>query len=385
MGRFFIYRGKAIAFRYMQNTETIKTKKTGFDPTSLLTLAEDKSAPGRQALTGEICNVFEQTLSEQEQKLASDILLSLLRKVEIDFKELLAERLSHLSTVPRSVILNLAGDEISVAAHILKNSTLLLDNDLILLIKSKPAAYWQAIAQRPNLNTVVINTLVETEDISTAHHLVSNDSLAMPKEAMQKLAKLALKDEALQRPLLDRPEIDDALAAQLYVCVSQELRREIFSKYNIDADIVDQAVDQVLNELLTESFETKKVTEDVRIFARNTHERGGVHIEALSKALRRGHQGYFLALFSLWVELPEQAVLPLIEHQNGYGLAVICRAQGVLKSEFASLFLLSRGLRSGEKIVNQKELAKALQIFDRLQSPDAKRLLALWRKHPDRI
>ncbi|MGM0422319.1 MAG: DUF2336 domain-containing protein [Pseudomonadota bacterium] len=363
-----------------------KTENAGaFDARALLTLAKDNSSEGRHTLTSEICEIFDQELTEEEQRLASDILLNLLQKIEIEFKELLAERLSHLASVPRSVVLNLAGDEITVAEHVLKNSQLLYDADLILLIKSKPAEYWHAIAQRKALSPVVLDTLVDTEDLKTAGHLISNDEVTMPKGVMQKLTRLAMQDHEMQRPLLNRPEIDNSLAAQLYVCVSQELRREIFSKFNIDADIIDDAVDQVLNELLTNSFDNKQVTDDLRIFARNTFDRGGVHVEALSKALRRGHQSYFLAMFALWVDLPEEAVLPLIEHQNGYGLSVVCRSQGILKSEFASLFLLSRGLRSGEKIVNQKELTKALEIFDRLQPPDAKRLLALWRKHPERI
>jgi len=380
------YRGKGVdLFMYMSDITT-KTKTTGaFDARALLSLAKDNSSEGRHTLTGEICEIFNQSLTEEEQRLASDILLSLLQKVEIQFKELLAERLSILEMVPRSVILNLAGDEITVAEHILKNSALLYDADLILLIKSKPAEYWHAIAQRQSLSPVVLDTLVDTEDLTTAGHLISNDEVTMPKGVMQKLTRLAMQNDEMQRPLLGRSEIDNALAAQLYVCVSQELRREIFSKFSINADIIDDAVDQVLGELLTDSFGNKQITEDIRIFARNTYDRGGVHIESLSRALRRGHRSYFLALFALWVDLPEDAVLPLIEHQNGYGLSVVCCSQGVLKSEFASLFLLSRGLRSGEKIVNQKELTKALEIFDRLQPPDAKRLLALWRKHPERI
>lgn len=364
--------------------KTIKTQQT-FNPNDLVILAKDHSQEGRHRLTREITDIFEHDLNEHEKKLAGDILLTLLKKAEADFKEILAERLSFLDHVPRSVILNLADDKISISSHILKNSLILQEKDLLTLIKSKTPEHWQFIAQRPALSHNVMDSLIDTGDVDTACTLIQNENITMPAGTVNKLTRMAIHQDRLHKPLIQRPELNNALAAQLYVVVSEELRLELQDKHALDQEVLDNAMDGILNELLHDTFGTKSVPADVRAIARKTAERETINVNMLIKALRRGQQSFFIALFSLWIDIPEDKILEVIEHQNGYGLVVICRAKGVQKSEFATLFLLSRGLRSGDKIVNQSELGRALEIFDTLKSHDAKRLLTIWRKFPDRI
>jgi hypothetical protein len=57
----------------------------------------------------------------------------------------------------------------------------------------------------------------------------------------------------------------------------------------------------------------------------------------------------------------------------------------MMKSEFASLFLLSRGIRTGDKIVDQRELAMALKYFDALKDFDVGRIVKSWQKNPAQV
>ena len=47
---------------------------------------------------------------------------------------------------------------------------------------------------------------------------------------MKKIVKAALKSEELQAPLLRRPEVDTDVAVDLYMVVSDALRREMIAE-----------------------------------------------------------------------------------------------------------------------------------------------------------
>ena len=68
---------------------------------------------------------------------------------------------------------------------------------------------------------------------------------------------------------------------------------------------------------------------------------------------------------------------------GGEGLAIACKALDVEKSDFVSLFLLSRQARPGEKVVDPTELAGTVSLYDRINSDTAGKVLSRWKLDPD--
>jgi len=58
--------------------------------------------------------------------------------------------------------------------------------------------------------------------------------------------------------------------------------------------------------------------------------------------------------------------------------ATSCRAAVIIKSEFASIYLLTRSLFSGEKIAKNQDLIDAVKYFDATEHIDANKFLQLW-------
>jgi hypothetical protein len=56
-----------------------------------------------------------------------------------------------------------------------------------------------------------------------------------------------------------------------------------------------------------------------------------------------------------------------------------------MKSEFASLYLLTQTIRTVEKLVNQKELADTLKYYDTVKDFDVQRIRKDWDKNPEAI
>lgn len=356
------------------------------DPKELLACAKDTTVEGRRKLAGAVSQFFEDhTLSEKEQSIASEILLNLIRQAETDLREALSERLSVQENVPPELIVFLANDEISVARHVLARSPVLNDIDLIYIIASKGAEHWQVIADRPALTPVVTDRLIDTSDPSTMMRLIDNQRTHLQRSSIKKLIRVTLQSEELQAPLLRRPEIDGDTAIDLYMVASQALREEIVKQFPVPAHVVDQAVESLLHELSQAAREKNQTTAEMEALARKFNERKDISSDLMIRVLRRGQIGFFVALFSQKSGLQPHHVIRMIQKDGGKPFVVACRAMGMMKSEFASIFLLSRGIRTGDKIVDQRELAMALKYFDAIKEFDVQRIMKSWVKTPELI
>ena len=356
------------------------------DPQELLQCAQDTSEAGRHRLAKAVSQFFdERKLTESERELASDILLNLIRQAEVDLRAALSERLSVQSSVPPELVVYLANDQISVAKHVLLHSPVLNDVDLIYIIASKGQDHWQTIAQREAISPTVADRLVDTGDPATVMNLIDNQRVNLAKSSMKKIVKFSLKSEELQAPLLRRPEIDPEIAIDLYMVVSQALRQEIAAKFIISSHVFDQALEGLIHELSNEAKGLRETTPDMVVLAKRFTERKDNTPDLMIKTLRRGQVGFFVALFAEKAHLAPEHVIKMIQKDGGRPFVVACRSIGMMKSEFASIFLLSRGIRTGDKIVDQRELAMALKNFDAIKDFDVQRIMKSWLKNPELI
>ena len=65
---------------------------------------------------------------------------------------------------------------------------------------------------------------------------------------------------------------------------------------------------------------------------------------------------------------------------GGEALAIVCRAIGIDKPDFATIFMLSRKAHSGDRVTNPRELSKVLEFFDRLKPDIARKVLSRWQR-----
>jgi uncharacterized protein (DUF2336 family) len=373
----------------MNSTDREAVKHVGInvlDPKQLLKFAQDTTEAGRYQLANAVVQFFDnKSLKEHERHLAGEIMLNRIRQADVDLREALSARLSVQDNIPSEVIVFLAHDTISVAAPILQHSPILNDIDLMHIISAKGEDYWRNIAKRSHLSHIVADRLIEAGDPKTVLNLIDNPRIVLPKHSMKKLVRVALKSEELQAPLLRRPEVESDLAIDLYMCVSNALRQEIVTRFRIPPAAIEAALETLVAELAAEARGTRKVTPEMVSLAKRFKERDEVTIDLLIKTLRRGQSSFFIALFSEKSGFTADTVIRLIQKDGGRPFGLVCRALGMMKSEFASMFLLSRGIRSGDKIVDQRELAMALKYFDALREFDIQRVMRSWVKSPDLI
>jgi uncharacterized protein (DUF2336 family) len=195
--------------------------------------------------------------------------------------------------------------------------------------------------------------------------------------------------DAYQKPLLDRTDLGAALAKRMYWWVSAALRTHIVEHYDVDPTELDRNIESTIKTLIdaprggaTGKLDNQSLEQAARLSKKVF---GGKTITPaiLLQTLRQGEVRLFEGMLAQTTNLRPNLARRLIYEPGGEGLAIACRAIGMIKADFGSLFLLSRSARPDDKSVDPDEVARAMSFFDRIQIKTAKSVLARWRLDPD--
>ncbi len=357
-----------------------------YDSQRLYGLARDNAPEARMELSGVMANLLEHELSGREQELVADVLITLVRHAEQDLRQALAERLAKMEQVPLRLILHLVNDEIQVARPILRDSPVLSDLDLVYIIKLRGPEYWQAIAARHNLSEHIIDTLAGTKEIGTALVLTRNDRVQLTPYALETLTGMASEAGELARPLLMREDMPPSMARRLYTHVGHELKNYIRAFYGVVPQDVEQAVEEVVVDFVDSAYESAPIavpsdkdtmpSDELMAKLRHMSDIGQVNLSTIMDAVRKGDIAGFIGMFAVYTALMPEQIHGMMEQSAGRQLAILCRAFGMQKGDFSTIYLMTHRMRSSDRLVNHKDLLSALTYFDRIRPEAAREVLA---------
>jgi uncharacterized protein (DUF2336 family) len=350
-----------------------------YESHKLYAMAEDERPQARTALTGAVADLLEVRLSGREQEILADVLISLMRQADYDLRRALSERMAVLDNVPLRLVLFMANDEIEIARPVLRDSLVLSDLDLIYIIKSQGPEYWQVVAQRENLSAGVINALADTRDVETAVILAGNERAVLTEYATQILAAMAQSHDEVARPLLSRPELPIAVARELYAHVGAQLKAHIRSFYGEEAAApLAKAFDDVFVDFAdagvynrSEFFPTKTMSEAADRYSMA----GLLNMNLVMDTIKRGQVPSFIALFAKYSGLPATRIHDMLLQACPKGMAIACRAFGVQKGDFSTIYIMTHRMRSKGRMVNHRDMLDALEYFDKIRPEAAMRIV----------
>lgn len=349
----------------------------------LVTLARDKSAVGRSALVAAIHDLYsgnQRVLTSQDRVVMLDIIRRLIHEVEISVRRTLAEHFAERPDAPHDLVVTLANDEIEVAHPVLVTSEVLKDPELIEIVRHRTMEHQVAIAMRPRVSEPVSDALVETDRENVITTLLSNRGARISIGTMDYLVEQSQRVSSYQKPLVERHDLSPQLAKKLYWGVSAALRTHILENFDIDPDALDETMESAVHDVIVKETEAIRRT-DAQDEPVEPEDTGDEHI--LVQLLRQGEVARFLDRFTRLTNLRLNLARRILFEPNGEGLAIACKAIGLDKHTFVSIFLRFRQGRLGDKRVEQDELSRALNFYGRTAPETAKALVRRWRRDPD--
>ena len=363
------------------------TEPEQIDFNELLGLARDKSVEGRTRLVQIVGDLFFDTdtvLRETERTIMSDILRQLIHDVEMKVRQVLAERMASEAGAPRDLVSALANGQIEVAHPILTQSTVLQDMELVEIIEHRTFGHQLAIAMRETVSETVSDALIETGNVDIIKTLLENDSADISGKAMEYLVEQSEKIDDIQVPLVNRTDLGPDLAKRMYWWVSAALRKHIVEHYRIDEAELDDKIQDTIHDILggpgdIDDTPLRKSQE----LAEKLQNAKAITPQLLIQTLRQGEVILFEDLLSQVTGLRTKLIRRFVFEPGGEGLAIACRAAEIDKPDFASIFLLSRSARPGDKVVDPNEVSRVLNFFDRIGIETARKVVQRWHLDPN--
>jgi uncharacterized protein (DUF2336 family) len=352
----------------------------------LLAMARDKSAAGRKTLMTAVSDLFfnkGEVLSDRERALMSDILRQIIHDVEMSVRRELASRLVRIKDAPHDLVIALANDEIEVAHPILIGSDILHDADLVEIIQHRTMQHQLAIAMRKNLSESVTEALVETGNSDVIKTMLENPNARLSKTTMEYLVEQAKRMDTYQNPLLRRPDLEPELAKRMYWWVSAALRQHIVEHFDIDASELDATIETTVKDLMTTEV-VPEISDSKPIeLAEHLDKEGKITADLMVKVLRQGEVPLFEAMFARRSGLRLRLLRRLLFEPGGEALAVACKGIEIPKSDFATIFMLTRKARSASGVMNPRELTRVLALYDRVRPEAAHAMIVRWQRDSD--
>ena len=349
----------------------------------LIDMVKKDSAASQDHLAESIAELFisqGESLSDREKALMAGILRQLLDDVERAIRSKLADTLARAHGAPADIIEYLAKDEIDVARPILIHSDLLCDETLVEIIRHRTLEHQLAIAMRKTVSEQVSDALVDGGNERVILQLLDNQNAQISRKTMAYLVEQSRRVDSYQNPIVNRHDLPRDLAMRMYAWVSEALREKVVQKFNFDRGELDRALAASLQDVKAEDRATADATGE--LIDEVIGDKRPAPDEVI-KFLRDGEIPLFEAAFARMVGIKLALVRRLIYEPGGEGVAVACRANLVPKSDFASIFNLSRQARPGDQSVQQGEVRRVLDLYDRLETANARSVFEAWQHDPD--
>lgn len=350
--------------------------------TDLIELARDPDPGARHKLSqriSAICLESPRELSAQEKEVAGHILIRLSREFETKLRVLLAHELAASNRAPKQLIQVLATDEIEVSAPIIEKSPLLAESDLIDLIHQKTQAHRLCVAMRSGITAAVSSALVKKEEADVLQALAQNKSAEIASAAMEYLVAESEKNKNLQGSLVARDDLPPKLAQKMCNFVSDALKADILKKFDVDPETIEEAMRHVrqtqaiLNSEAGHGIDGKAASLIARMRAS-----GELSLNRVIGFLREQRLNLFLEGLASITDLGVKTLSSLALEGEGQGMAVVCRAVGADRSQFATITLLLERARTG-KAVPAARLQAVCQLFDTMPADRALAIVEQWR------
>jgi uncharacterized protein (DUF2336 family) len=301
-------------------------------------------------------------LNERERGLMRDILRRLTRDVEMAIRIAVAQRLAEDVSAPHDLILMLVDDSIEVARPLILKSPLLREEDVLDLIARASVAHHEAIAGRPHISERVTDALVAGDSESVLMALVRNVTARISQAGYASLVEKSRKMVPMQDPLIHRPDLPPTLADKMCEWVSDELKTFIKANHNMAPKAVEKIV-AAAEKSVRQDAPASHSDDSAHKLIEKLAASGQLKASFLMRVLNQGQVDLFDLAFAELTNTELSRFRSLFYDSGARMVAMACRAVGIDRSVFPTVYNLSRQAHGRLAALTKAETEEADTIF----------------------
>jgi uncharacterized protein (DUF2336 family) len=303
-------------------------------------------------------------LNGRERELMRDILRRLTQDVEMAIRIALAERLADEVNTPHDLILMLVDDKIEVARPLILRSPLLTDTDMLHLIAQYGVAHQEAIAQRPHIAEPVTDALVACNAETVLGALVRNATARISESGYATLVEKSRAFTSLQEPLAQRSDLPPACATRMCEWVSDALKTFITNNYAVSAASIEKAINHAETQVKSEARPVQpSSTDSAAKLVEKLASSGQLKAGFLMRVLHQGQMELFDLALARLLDMPVQRLRGVFYSDGPKNVALCCRAVGIDRSVFATVYNLSRQAKNMHALLTRTDMTEVETLF----------------------
>ena len=339
----------------------------------LAQLAANPQGVGRDEIYVAVASLFRAQgarLSERERELTREILRRLTLDVEMAVRIALAERLADDEDAPLDLILLLCDDKIEVARPVILRSRKLTDAEILRFVADATAAHQAAVAERPNIGVPVCDLLARSDVETVLVALVRNATARIGEAAFSTLVEKSKKIETLQSPLAHRADLPMELGKRMCGWVSDALKTHITESFAIPVKKIEPVIQQARAAVQSET-PSADGNDNARRLIDKLSSAGQLKAGFLLRVLHQGQTELFELAFARLLEMEPPKFREAFYEHGPRAVALACRAVGIDKCVFATVFNLSRQARGVRPSLSTEQRAEVEKVFNAFSKTDA--------------
>ena len=311
-------------------------------------------------------------LNDRERELMREILRRLTKDVEMAIRIALAERLADDASAPNDLIVLLADDKIEVARPVILRSPLLTDEDMLRLIAECDIPHQEAIAARPHIGEPVTGALAKCEAETVLVNLVRNATAKISTTTYEVLVEKSKKVPVLQEPITQRKDLPPVLATKMCGWVSEALKTYIVRNYSLEPIRFDMALAEAEASLKSEPPAPKATpAESASKLIDKLHAAGQLKAGFLLRTLHQGQIDLFDLAFARLLDVSLTELRQNLYERGVKSVALACRAVGIDRCVFATVFKLLRQARMMKPVLTPTDIKIVEDAFNNFSKTDA--------------
>ncbi|HEV2562361.1 MAG TPA: DUF2336 domain-containing protein [Rhizomicrobium sp.] len=334
--------------------------------TRLAQLAANPQGTGRDEIYLAVASLYRTQapqLSDRERALMREILQRLTGDVEMAIRITLAEKLADDEDAPLDLILLLCDDRIEVARPLILRSRKLSDDDLLRLIADADITRQVICAARPNIGEPVSEALAKSDAEPVLVTLLRNVTARIAKNTFETLVEKSRNLPNLHEPLVQRRDLPPTLATRMCDWVSDALKSYIVQNYKIAPSSIDEAAQKIQEPPEAASSASKLIDKLAAA--------GQLRAGFLLRVLNQNQIELFETAFAKLLNLDMPNLRRVLYDQGPRSVALACRAVGIDRCVFSTVFNLSRKARGLYPTLSPDERADVESVFNVFSRPEA--------------
>lgn len=296
----------------------------------LIALSRDKSSDKRGDLLLWISELFTdgaENYTDAETRLFGDILCRLVDQVSVDVRAKFSAEMAPLRRTPHALAVRLASDEeVSVSGSMLEQSEALTDADLRDIALSLSQGHLLAMTRRRALSEVVTEVLADRGNGDVLEGVTRNAAARFSDFGLTRLATRCLDYPSVLMALAQRTDMPSERLAKAMAKFDAEARTKLQNLVALSPDFA------VL--LVTEAAEIahqskQELEQEISALLRRIRQRLGTLDDAISNFSEGGRIEAVAELLTQVGDLEEAHIANVLNHENDFGLAVVCRSLNI--------------------------------------------------------